>query len=98
MKSNTLLLLLLCTQTLSPHYAIMAFTGPGGFAAGWLSLSAILLCVTGAEAMYADLGHFSSQAVVVSTYTPLGARAHCHSVSLVDDAAQMTRRPCLWLV
>lgn len=32
----------------------------------WEVLSGVLLCITGVEAMYADLGHFSRQAVQVS--------------------------------
>ncbi|CAL5038008.1 unnamed protein product [Urochloa decumbens] len=30
---------------------------------GWMSLGGILLCVTGSEAMYADLGHFSQSSI-----------------------------------
>ena len=32
---------------------------------GWQLLSGVLLCITGVEAMYADLGHFSRRAVQV---------------------------------
>jgi K+ transporter len=52
-------------QAVSPHHAIAAFTGPGGFKAGWTLLAGVMLCITGAEAMYADLGHFNAQAVTV---------------------------------
>lgn len=31
----------------------------------WEVMSGVLLCITGVEAMYADLGHFSRQAVQV---------------------------------
>lgn len=32
---------------------------------GWEIMSGVLLCITGVEAMYADLGHFSRRAVQV---------------------------------
>lgn len=55
-----------CMQAVSPHHAISAFTGPGGFESGWRLLAGVMLAVTGAEAMYADLGHFNARAVTVS--------------------------------
>jgi KUP system potassium uptake protein len=33
---------------------------------GWLMLGGVVLCITGAEAMYADLGHFTRRLVSVS--------------------------------
>lgn len=33
---------------------------------GWMSLGGILLCVTGSEAMFADLGHFSHLAIKIA--------------------------------
>ncbi|KAI4384578.1 hypothetical protein MLD38_002709 [Melastoma candidum] len=33
---------------------------------GWMSLGGILLCITGAEAMFADLGHFSYTAIQIA--------------------------------
>ncbi|KAH0979570.1 hypothetical protein GBA52_006747 [Prunus armeniaca] len=33
---------------------------------GWMSLGGILLCITGSEAMFADLGHFSYSAIQVA--------------------------------
>jgi KUP system potassium uptake protein len=41
---------------LSPTYAI-SFIAHGGFT-GFLVLGGVFLCVTGAEALYADMGHF----------------------------------------
>jgi KUP system potassium uptake protein len=43
-------------QAISPHYAIefMAHTGVKGF----LLLGSVVLCITGCEALYADMGHF----------------------------------------
>ncbi|GLT50292.1 hypothetical protein SLA2020_237870 [Shorea laevis] len=33
---------------------------------GWMSLCAILLCITGSEAMFADLGHFSQLSIKIA--------------------------------
>ncbi|KAF0904078.1 hypothetical protein E2562_031755 [Oryza meyeriana var. granulata] len=48
-------------QALSPYYMykFLQKTQTGG----WMSLGGILLCVTGSEAMYADLGHFSQYSI-----------------------------------
>ncbi|XP_073135061.1 potassium transporter 4-like [Henckelia pumila] len=43
---------------LSPHYIIKFFNQTGRD--GWISLGGVLLAITGTEAMYADLGHFTS--------------------------------------
>jgi KUP system potassium uptake protein len=43
-------------KALSPHYAIQFFFNNGH--AGFMVLGAVVLCVTGAEALYADMGHF----------------------------------------
>ncbi|HEY1523027.1 MAG TPA: KUP/HAK/KT family potassium transporter [Solirubrobacteraceae bacterium] len=45
-------------QGLSPHYAIDFLVDHGS--AGFLTLGAVVLCVTGAEALYADRGHFGA--------------------------------------
>ncbi len=41
---------------LSPHHALGFMIGQPGVA--FVALAAVVLCVTGAEALYADLGHF----------------------------------------
>eukprot|EP00252_Welwitschia_mirabilis_P007842 TRINITY_DN1955_c0_g2_i1.p1 TRINITY_DN1955_c0_g2~~TRINITY_DN1955_c0_g2_i1.p1 ORF type:complete len:641 (+),score=86.78 TRINITY_DN1955_c0_g2_i1:55-1923(+) len=48
-------------KALNPYYVInfLKKTQRGG----WMSLGAILLCITGSEAMYADLGHFSQLSI-----------------------------------
>lgn len=48
-------------QALSPYYMykFLRKTQKGG----WMSLGGILLCMTGSEAMYADLGHFSQLSI-----------------------------------
>ncbi|GAB2297332.1 Potassium transporter 6 [Dionaea muscipula] len=51
-------------QALSPHYMyrFLKKTQRGG----WMSLGGILLCITGSEAMFADLGHFSQLSIQVA--------------------------------
>ena len=58
-------------KALSPHYLFLFFIR-NGFS-GWVALGGTLLCVTGSEALYADLGHFSKTAIRVSG-TPLARK------------------------
>lgn len=51
-------------RAFNPKYAIDYFKRNGK--EGWISLGGVVLCITGAEAMFADLGHFSIRAVQVS--------------------------------
>ncbi len=48
-------------QALSPHYALQFFLIAPGIA--FFSLGAVVLAVTGAEALYADMGHFGSRPI-----------------------------------
>ena len=48
-------------KALSPHYALMFMWNSPGIT--FLILGAIVLCVTGAEALYADMGHFGKQPI-----------------------------------
>ena len=43
-------------RALLPHYAVLFFVDHGGEA--FLALGSVVLAVTGAEALYADMGHF----------------------------------------
>jgi KUP system potassium uptake protein len=43
-------------RALSPTYAVQFFVDHGG--AGFVALGSVVLAVTGAEALYADMGHF----------------------------------------
>ncbi len=52
---------------LSPHYGL-AFIARNGIV-GFLTLGGVFLVVTGAEALYADLGHFGRRPIRVSWYT-----------------------------
>ncbi|XP_044479073.1 potassium transporter 8-like isoform X3 [Mangifera indica] len=51
-------------EALSPHYMykFLKKTQKGG----WMSLGGILLCITGSEAMFADLGHFSQLSIKIA--------------------------------
>nr|XP_010921760.1 potassium transporter 7 isoform X1 [Elaeis guineensis] len=51
-------------HSLSPHYIIKFFRRTGRD--GWISLGGILLCITGTEAMFADLGHFTDSSIKVA--------------------------------
>jgi KUP system potassium uptake protein len=46
---------------MSPHYALGFLLGHPGVA--FVALGAVVLCVTGAEALYADLGHFGKRPI-----------------------------------
>ncbi|KAI7733817.1 hypothetical protein M8C21_008936 [Ambrosia artemisiifolia] len=48
-------------QALSPYYMYKFLKKTK--IQGWMSLGGILLCITGSEAMYADLGHFSQLSI-----------------------------------
>ncbi|CAA6664719.1 unnamed protein product [Spirodela intermedia] len=48
-------------RALSPHYIVLFFRANGK--AGWQLLSGAVLCITGAEAMFADLGHFNKRSI-----------------------------------
>ncbi|MBB6125027.1 KUP system potassium uptake protein [Sphingobium subterraneum] len=49
---------------LSPHYALEFFLIDPGLA--FLALGSVVLAVTGAEALYADMGHFGRKAIMIS--------------------------------
>jgi KUP system potassium uptake protein len=48
-------------QGLSPSYGFQFMVDHG--ADGWLALGGVVLCVTGAEALYADRGHFGASPI-----------------------------------
>ena len=54
-------------KALSPHYALMfMWENPG---TTFIILGAVVLCVTGAEALYADLGHFGKKPIRLAWFT-----------------------------
>jgi KUP system potassium uptake protein len=53
-------------KALSPHYALLFMWDSPGTA--FLILGAIVLCVTGAEALYADMGHFGKRPIQLAWF------------------------------
>ena len=54
-------------RALSPHYAVrFIFSNPS---VSFLILGAVVLCVTGAEALYADLGHFGKKPIRLAWFS-----------------------------
>ncbi|KAL6001007.1 putative potassium transporter 17 [Asimina triloba] len=51
-------------KALSPHYIVQFFQRNGK--EGWLLLGGTVLCITGAEAMFADLGHFNKRSIQIA--------------------------------
>ncbi|KAL9233736.1 hypothetical protein vseg_008692 [Gypsophila vaccaria] len=51
-------------KAVSPYYAYKFFRITGKV--GWSSLGGVVLCITGAEAMFADLGHFSQLSLKIA--------------------------------
>ena len=54
-------------QAVSPWYAFRFFQEHGGH--GFLLLGAVVLCITGGEALYADMGHFGIKPIRGAWYT-----------------------------
>ena len=54
-------------KALSPHYAVnFMWANPG---VTFIILGAVVLCVTGAEALYADLGHFGKKPIRLAWFS-----------------------------
>ncbi|CAK8578273.1 unnamed protein product [Lathyrus sativus] len=51
-------------KALSPHYIVQFFLRNGK--SGWLLLGGTVLCITGSEAMFADLGHFNPRSIQIA--------------------------------
>ncbi|KAK4344160.1 hypothetical protein RND71_037254 [Anisodus tanguticus] len=51
-------------RAFNPKYIINYFQRNGK--KGWISLGGVFLCITGSEAMFADLGHFSVRSIQIS--------------------------------
>ncbi|HEX5960997.1 MAG TPA: potassium transporter Kup [Rhodanobacteraceae bacterium] len=56
----------LVLRAINPWYGFNFFTHHG--AGGFLVLGAVVLCVTGAEALYADMGHFGRKPITLAWY------------------------------
>ena len=54
-------------KAISPHYAVLfMWANPG---VTFIILGAVVLCVTGAEALYADLGHFGKKPIRLAWFS-----------------------------
>ena len=73
-------------KALSPTYAL-SFVG-GNFHIGFFALAAVVLSVTGAEALYADMGHFGRRAI---TYGWLGLVLPACTLSYFGQGALVLR-------
>lgn len=51
---------------ISPHHAVLFFIHHKWH--GFLALGSVVLCITGGEALYADMGHFGRRAIRVAWY------------------------------
>ncbi|CAI9785515.1 unnamed protein product [Fraxinus pennsylvanica] len=51
-------------KAISPHYLFSYFLRNGK--EGWLALGGTVLCITGSEAMFADLGHFNRSSIQIA--------------------------------
>jgi KUP system potassium uptake protein len=54
-------------KALSPHYALLFLIRHP--AIGFIALGAVVLCVTGAEALYADMGHFGKRPIRIAWFS-----------------------------
>jgi KUP system potassium uptake protein len=54
-------------RAVSPHYAVLFLAHHGS--RGFLMLGAVVLCVTGGEALYADMGHFGKRPIRLAWFS-----------------------------
>lgn len=73
---------------LSPHHALMfLFANP---AISFIVLGAVVLCVTGAEALYADLGHFGKRPIRLAWF---GVAMPALTLNYFGQGALLLARP-----
>lgn len=75
-------------RAFSPHYIVKFFKR--GKKRNWVSLGGIMLSITGTEALFADLGHFSSLSVQIA-FTVLVFP--CLLLAYTGQAAYLTKHP-----
>ncbi|KAL5773540.1 hypothetical protein ACOSQ2_013464 [Xanthoceras sorbifolium] len=73
-------------RAFSPHYVYIFFKKAGKH--GWRSLGGIVLCITGAEAMFADLGHFSHLSIRIAFTTVVYP---CLILAYMGEAAYLSK-------
>src|SRR5262249_994765 len=72
----------------NPLHAIRFFGRNGSH--GFLALGAVILCLTGGEALYADMGHFGSRPIRISWY---GLALPALTLSYLGQAAHLLDHP-----
>lgn len=75
-------------KALSPHYAVL-FIWYNTYIA-FIILGAVVLCVTGAEALYADLGHFGKRPIRVAWFSVV---MPCLTLNYFGQGALLLARP-----
>ncbi|CAN1171252.1 Potassium transporter 5 [Linum perenne] len=75
-------------RAINPKYIVDYFTRNGKHA--WISLGGIVLCITGAEAMFADLGHFNVRAIQISF---AGFVCPALTIAYLGQAAYLSKFP-----
>ncbi|CAN0916862.1 Potassium transporter 5, partial [Linum grandiflorum] len=75
-------------RAFNPKYIVDYFTRNGKTA--WISLGGIVLCITGAEAMFADLGHFNVRAIQISFS---GLVCPALTIAYIGQAAYLSKFP-----
>ncbi|KAG6557644.1 hypothetical protein Mapa_000925 [Marchantia paleacea] len=75
-------------RALSPYYMWNFFKVCGK--EGWIALGGVVLCITGTEAMFADLGHFSQLSIKIA-FT--GVVYPCLILSYMGQAAYLSKHP-----
>ncbi|KDP41880.1 hypothetical protein JCGZ_26898 [Jatropha curcas] len=75
-------------RALSPHYIIKFFGQTGKD--GWISLGGVLLSMTGTEAMFADLGHFTASSIRIAFAFVIYP---CLVVQYMGQAAFLSKNP-----
>ncbi|GLT41067.1 hypothetical protein SLA2020_151570 [Shorea laevis] len=89
----------------NPIYVVHYFKRNGK--QGWISLGGVVLCLTGTEAMFADLGHFNVQAIQISfsgivlpalltAYSGQAAYLTKHPYDVIDAFYKSVPRPLYW--
>ncbi|XP_044495229.1 probable potassium transporter 13 isoform X2 [Mangifera indica] len=73
-------------RALSPYYVYVFFKKAGKD--GWRSLGGVVLCITGAEAMFADLGHFSQLSIRIAFTVVVYP---CLIIAYMGEAAYYTK-------
>ncbi|MDB5695374.1 MAG: trkD [Sphingomonas bacterium] len=73
---------------LSPHHAVLFFVRDPGLA--FLSLGAVVLAITGAEALFADMGHFGRRPIILGW---LCVVFPCLIINYLGQCAMLLRDP-----